>query len=155
MTQRSSIVFAVLSVAAALHWCVATQGNEAKGGKKLNLKSSYFDKPILLRGRTVSLAIELDNRGGGKGTISLDPNIRDEKTRTSTRMGFHPVDVTLNVVKGENAEKKGRKLYKISAEKLKLDQLLLVIPTEANTPCWLVIAGKGAVEDIIVMREKE
>ena len=99
------------------------------------------------------LSVELDGKGGGTGWLSFDPNKRSRGLYgidQYTLIGVQPVRVTLKVVRDENQAEKGRRMYEVSGGQS--GRLCLVFPAETTSPCWLVIAGTGGVEDMIVMR---
>jgi hypothetical protein len=155
MSNRSFVGFVLLPLAAVMFWTTTMRGGEPKSNRKFELQSQYLEKgmdPLEPGGakiRTIFLLVELDDKGGGKATLLLDRN---------TRGGGALIDmiqksVTLKLVKDEDAVLKGRQLYELSGYKSR--QLLLAVPT-ANRPCWLVIAGKQGVEDMIELyRQKE
>ena len=123
------------------------RSDDLKGVQKLKLSSG----PIVTGRKPIGLAIELDGKGGDKGTFAQDPNSYDEKG-LGTLIGWEPVNITLKMVKDENADKKGRLLYEITGSNL--GRMLLVIPANSDGPCWLVFAGKEAVVDIISLQRK-
>jgi len=102
-----------------------------------------------IRARTVGLEAKLDGKGGGTGTLTLDPNL--VSGRASTAMGIWFVKLTLKEVKAGESAKKGRQLYEVSGEGLEA-RLFVLVPTKGDGPCWLVIGGEEGIEDMIEMR---
>jgi hypothetical protein len=154
MSNRSFVGFALLPLAAVMFWSPAMQGGEPKGSRKFEVQSQYLEKGVDLLApggakiRTIFLFVELDGKGGGKGTLLLDRNTRGGGALIDMIQESYP----LKLVKDEDAAEKGRQLYEVSGYKSR--QLLLAVPT-ADRPCWLVIAGKQGVEDIIELYPKK
>jgi len=124
-------------------------GDEKNGGT-LTLETAHFENSILKIAKTVGLEAKLDGKGGGTGTLTLDPNLVRGKASTAIRVWY--VKVTLKEVKADESAKKGRQLYEVSGEGL--DRLFVSVPAKGDGPCWLVIGGKEGIEDMVEMQRK-
>lgn len=107
-----------------------TQG--LSGSRKIALKTVYLHD-VLEKAHCVMLKGELDDRGGGKGKLILDPNtcsLNDFGDRANcTKMAYIVYDVTFHGVKLADPSGMERKLYEISGAKL-ANKLFLVVPTK-------------------------
>lgn len=142
--------FAFLSASTTL------QAAEEKNGATLALETAHFAKPIVtmtgnLGAKTVGLEAKLDGKGGGTGTLTLDPNL--VVGRASTMMRIWSLKVTLKEVQADESAKKGRQLYELSGKGLE-ERLLVSVPTQGDGPCWLLIGGKEGIEDMIELQRK-
>ncbi len=157
MFARNWLIFPVaLGYAAFLGVSAAPCAAEEKQGTPLVLETAHFEKPIVtmtgkVGAKTVGLEAKLDGQGGGTGTLTLDPNL--VVGRASTLMRIWSVKVTLKEVKADESAKKGRQLYELNGKGLE-EHLLVSVPTKGEGSCWLLIAGKQGIDDIIELKRK-
>lgn len=120
-----------------------------EGKTKLSLKTDYlFAKFEIIKDyrkvHSLTLHASLDEKGG-QGVLACDPTRRDHNefgdTTGSTDIAPHQVEVTLERVKRDDPEKKGRRIYEIKGKDLKGQVFLVVSPTEAE-PNRLIVRGK-------------
>lgn len=138
------------SAALAILWPLAElRARDEKGVKTLCLETKHFQHAITGTAKTVGLDVELNGKGEGKGTLHLDPNLW-LNDKVSTLIRVDSVKVTLKEVQADESAKKGRRVYEISGKGL--DRLRLMVPTNADGACWLMIGGKEGPEDIVEMR---
>jgi hypothetical protein len=130
----------------------ALRAGDGKDRKTLRLETAHFKNALIDGAKTVSLWAVLDGKGGGKGTLVLDPNLWGEDGWTSTTMATWEVKVTLQEVKDDEHARKGRRSYQVKGDKV--GRLLLVVPAKGGGSCWLVIVGKDGVQDVIEMWQK-
>jgi hypothetical protein len=115
-------------------------------GTQLSLSSGYGGYRLLGgKARSVHLSATLDDKGGGKGTLSLDPNLKvfdlfGEMIGT-TDMAVRELPVTLEEVKVKDPPRGGRRLYEIKGHGL-TNRLFLVLPAEGTATYRLVSADK-------------
>lgn len=106
--------------------------DDLTAGRKIALKTVYLHN-VLEKGHGIMIKGELDNRGGGKGKLILDPNtcsLNDFGDRANcTKMAYIFYDVTFKGVKLADPSGMERKLYEISGAKL-ANRLFLVVPTK-------------------------
>src|SRR5262249_24889185 len=146
-------------LAAALAGLLLTEfqvGADDKQFEKLTLKSSYSGKVLIAVARRVSLSVTLDEKGGGSGTLRLDPNIREGATSTLAEIRDIPVRVQL--ARDEEQATKGRRLdeLKRTGPEGKVEEggerWFLVKPLREGMPYWLVFADKdGKFQDVLVL----
>ena len=130
---------------------LALQAADKDRGASLVLETAYFDRPILGSARTVTIEVNFDGKGGGKGTLTLDPNIRSGGV--STLMADTQVKVTLKKVEDAKYGKDGRQVYEISGKGL--EPVRLAVPEKSDRPVLLLIVSKdGKVEAIDMVRKK-
>jgi hypothetical protein len=125
-----------------------------KSSERLTLKSGYSGKVLVDGARSVSLSVTLDTKGGGSGTLTLDPNLRDGLK--STTIAIREVPVRLRLVQDEGQPGKGRRLYELKRTHAKVEEgghrRFLVRPLKKGMPCWLVVADKdGKFQDILLL----
>jgi hypothetical protein len=150
MASCASFTLAMVFGATAIFGPSATlREGDKKGSQALNLETKHFKQAIISNAKTVGLEVKLDGKGSGKGTLSLDPN-RRYNDGLSTGIAVTLVKVTLKEVQAEEQANKGRRIYEISGKGL--DRLRLMVPTKSDGVCWLLIAGKDGIEDIVEMR---
>jgi hypothetical protein len=96
-------------------------------------------------GHWLRLNVTLDNVGGGKGTLVIDPNSQGFNDfgdpRGVTEIATFSVDITVEAVKVEDPAQKGRRLYELMGSELKTRLFLVVSPREAG-PSRLIVRGK-------------
>ena len=125
---------------------------EIKPAEKLTLKSRYTGKVIVDGARQVTLSVTLDEKGGGLGSLTFDPNIYENGT--ATQIAIHKYLIRMQPVRDEEYAAKGRRLYELKREILEdslgKDRLkdepvrwFLVIPEKPGTPSWFVLADQG------------
>jgi len=129
---------------------------EDKPPEKLVLKSGYSEKVLVEGARRVSLSITLDEKGGGSGTLTFDPNIRNGET--STQIAIKEIPIRVRLARDEGQAGKGRRLYELRRAELEGQpeeeraRWFLVRPLKEGMPCWLVLADKdGKFQDILVL----
>jgi hypothetical protein len=149
---RMSVLAAVLAGLAAVEPPARADG----GRTELSLRSKYSGDPLVAGARRVGLSVTLDGKGGGSGTLTLDPNIRDGET--STQIAIREIPVQVRLVSDDAHAAKGRRLYELrgTGPEGKPDdgngRWFLVRPVEGEAPCWLVFADKdGKFSDILVL----
>ena len=127
-----------------------------KPPEKLALKSGYSGKVLVGGARRVSLSVVLDEKGGGSGILTLDPNIWDGER--STAIAIREIPIRLRLAQDEGQAGKGRRLYELKragpegqAEEGG-ERWFLVRPLKEGMPYWLVFADKdGKFQDILVL----
>jgi hypothetical protein len=129
---------------------------EDKPPEKLALQSGYSGKVLVDGARRISLSVVLDEKGGGSGTLTLDPNIRDGER--STQIAIQEIPIRLRLAQGEGQAGKGRRLYELKRTGPEGqpeeggERWFLVRPLKEGMPCWLVFADKdGKFQDILVL----
>src|SRR5262245_60969385 len=127
-----------------------------KPPEKLSLKSGYSGKMLVDGARRVSLSVTLDAKGGGSGTLTLDPNIRDGAR--STTIAVREIPIRAQLVRDEEQAAKGRRLYELkrTGPEGKVDESgerwFLVRPLKEGRARWLLFADKdGRFQDILVL----
>jgi hypothetical protein len=127
-----------------------------KPSEKLDLKSGYTGKVLVDGARRVVLSVTLDDKGGGSGTLTLNPNI--VAGGRSTLIAVRDIPVRLRLVQDEGQAGKGRRLYELqrTGPEGKVEEggerWFLVRPLKAGAPCWLVFADKdGKFQDILML----
>jgi hypothetical protein len=125
-------------------------------GPQLSLSSGYGGYGLLGgKARSVHLSATLDDKGGGKGTLSLDPNLKvfdlfGEMIGT-TEMAVRELPVTLEEVKVKDPPRGGRRLYEIKGHGL-ANRLFLVLPAEGTATYRLVSADKdGKAREVLLL----
>lgn len=137
---------------------VAVRADDPKAERTIQMESKYISKGIIGTAKTIGLEVKLDGKGGGTGTLTLDPNHRSGQL--STLMAITDMKVKLQEIKPDETGNKGRQLFEISGKKLEkeldkgVDRLLLMVPKNEDAPCWLLLLSKEGVEDMIQMRRK-
>jgi hypothetical protein len=149
MTKYSSSAFALVLVSIAS--LVATFAPSLRGaddkeaGTKLSLSSGYGYGFLWDEARSVHFTATLDNRGGGKGTLSLDPNHKEFNqfgdVTSSTDLELRELPVTLEKVEVKDQPKGGQRLYEIKGDGLG-NRLFLVVPAKGGTTYRIVGADK-------------
>jgi hypothetical protein len=110
-----------LAIAATAADSTARGADEKDKDTKLSLSSGYGHGLPGTRARTVHLSVRLDKKGGGKGTLTLDPNYLGidqfgDFTGWSTAIGVRSEIVTLEEVKFKDQPKGGRRLFKVKGQ---------------------------------------
>jgi hypothetical protein len=117
---------------------------------KLFLTTDYLSERIdvaktPLGGHWLRLNVTLDNVGGGKGTLVIDPNSQRFNhfgdPKCATEIATFSVDITVEAVKMEDPAQKGRRLYELKGSELETRLFLVVSPLEAG-PSRLIVRGK-------------
>jgi hypothetical protein len=123
---------------------------------KLALSSGYGHGLPGTRARSVHLSATLDDKGGGDGTLILDPNRLEidrfgDFTGKSTTIAVQELKVTLEEVKLKDPPKGGRKLFEVKGHRLD-KRLFLVIPPKGWTTYRLVTVDKeGNGLDVLLL----
>lgn len=145
-------------LAAALAGVVATKLQARADGKqlgRLDLKSGYCGKILVHGARRVTLSVTLDEKGGGSGTLALDPNYTDGIR--STAMAVQEIPVRLQLVRDEEQAAKGRRLYELrragDEDQVEAgDRWFLIKPLKEGTPHWLAVADRsGKFQDMLML----
>jgi hypothetical protein len=161
MAKWSSLALALVLASAAASVGVLGPGVRGADGKdtgtRLSLSSGYGHG--LLGWRSVHLSATLDGKGGGEGTLSLDPNFKEfdwfgDFTGISTAMRGRELRVTFEEVKAEDRLKGGRRLYEIEGHGLD-NRLFLVVPAQGGTTYRIVRADKGGRPQEVLLLEAE
>lgn len=124
---------------------------------KLTLQSGYSRSVLVDWARQVSLSVVLDEKEGGSGTLTFDPNIHDEWG--STCIAIQDIPVRVRLVQDDGRAAKGRRLYELKpvGEEGRVSEggehWFLVRPEKAGLPCWLVFADKGGKFGDVLMLE--
>jgi hypothetical protein len=117
---------------------------------KLSLTTDYlFDKLNVVKSslgaRKFYLDVTVDEKGG-KGKLTCDPNSEDRNEfgdpTGSTEIAYYPMDITLERVKLDDPEKKGRRVYEVKSGDLTSKVFLVVSPKDAG-PSRLIVHGKA------------
>jgi hypothetical protein len=91
------------------------------------------------------LNVTLDGKGGGKGTLTLDPNRQDHNAfgdpTSVTEIATRALEVRLTALRTADPAKKGRILYEITADKLTSRLFLVYSPGKAG-PHRLILADR-------------
>jgi hypothetical protein len=134
-----------------------------KKAEELNLRSEYSDAPLLKGGREVGLAVTLNEKGGGSGILTLDPNIQREDKNgiiSKTLLPDAVISVQLKLIQDKAETAKGRRLYELrEVENGKVDtgrvRWYLAVPLKEGAPCWLMSADEnGKFQDIVMLRHR-
>jgi len=151
----------VASVVMAAHPAVRAD-NDAKEDAKVVLASGYSAKGLLpakgIVARSLRLTVTLDDQGGGKGTLALDPNLKTfdsfGRAKSSTLMAFETWNVTFEQVEREEKQADGRKAYEIKGHKLDAS-LYLVTPAKDSTTYRLIVSSdKDRARDVLLLEAK-
>ena len=131
------------------------------GDEKLALSTEYLFQRIELSDRSmgahlIHLQVTLGEKGG-KGQITLDPNINDfdafGDVAGSTEIGYHPIEIMLSPVAKEDPAKKGRRLFEIHGVGGQ-GRLFLVVPPEKTGAHRLLVATKdGTVKHVFSLHQ--
>ena len=152
----STALFLVVAVMAADN--TARAADEKDTATKLSLSSGYGQGLPGARARSVHLSATLDDKGGGKGTLSLDPNRKEFNqfgdVTSSTEIDFQELSVTLEEVKGKDQPKGGQRLYEIQGHGLG-NRLFLVVPAKGGTTYRLVSADKEGKGQAVLLLEAQ
>ncbi len=127
-------------------------------GAKLSLSSGYGYGLLWDKARSVHLSATLDDKGEGKGTLALDPNLKGfdqfgDMTST-TQIAVRELQVTFEEVKGKNQPKDGRRLYEIKGHGLD-NRLFLVVPAKGGTTYRIVSADKEGKGQAVLLLEAQ
>jgi hypothetical protein len=163
MTKCSSPAFAlVLASVASLAAVIApgVRGADDKGpGTKLPLSSGYGHGLPGGKARSVHLSATLDDRGGGKGTLFLDPNLKGlnqfgDFTGATTAIAVKEVRVTFEEVKVTDQPRGGRRLYEIKGHGLN-HRLFLVVPAKGSRTYRIVSADQeGKAREVLLLEHQ-
>jgi hypothetical protein len=161
---KCSLLASIITLASIASLAVGIgPGERAAGdrdtGPRLSLSSGYGGYWLLGgKARSIHLSATLDGKGGGKGTLSLDPNLKEfdlfGKMIGTTEMAVRELPVTLEEVKVKDQPKGGRKLYEIRGHGL-ANRLFLVLPAEGTTTYRLVGADKDGEAREVLLLEAE
>jgi hypothetical protein len=145
-----------LAVVAVAVENTARSAEEKDKSNKLSLSSGYGHGLPGTRARTVHLSVTLDDKGGGKGMLILDPNYKEidqfgDFTGKTTAIALRELKVTFEEVKFEYQPKGGRRLFEVKGHRLD-NRLFLVIPPRGSTTYRLVTADeKGGGQDVLLL----
>jgi RNA polymerase sigma factor (sigma-70 family) len=125
---------------------------------KLSLGSGYG--AVEIKGapswRRMRLFATLDDKRGGKGTLSLDPNFEEFNqfgdVTSVTQIAIRKLPVTLEVVKVKDQPRGGRTLYEIKGHGL-VNRLFLVVPPKGPTTYRCILADKDGKAQAVVLLE--
>jgi hypothetical protein len=137
-------------------------GEDREKAVKLSLSTGYseagYPARILLgeewKGPAqLTLSVTLDGKGGGEGTLALDPNQKAldsfGKVKGGTLLGFEPWKVTFKQVE---AIDDGSRLYEIEGQKSDRRLSLLVPPPGATTYRLIVADKDGRAREVILLQ---
>jgi len=146
-------------LAAALASFVLVDGPgraEDKRGEELNLMSRYSGKVLVDGYRRVILSVTLDEKGGGSGMLTLDPNIHEGESSTAIAVQY--VKVRAEAVADAENDTKGRRVYELKQTgpegkvETGVERWFLVRPLKEGAPCSLIFADKdGKFRDILML----
>jgi hypothetical protein len=145
-----------LAVAAIAADNTARGADEKGKDTKLSLSSGYGHGLPGAKARSVHLSVTLDNKGGDKGTLTLDPNYLGidqfgDFTGWSTAIAVRSEIVTLEEVKFKDQPKGGRRLFEVKGHGL-ANRLFLAIPPKGSTTYRLVTVDKeGKGLDVLLL----
>src|SRR5262245_43914833 len=131
----------------------------ARHGLRLRLTSGYSRDGLLgpnnPSSRTLELKLQLDSRGGGSGTLTVNSNYvtYDEfgKVRLTTLLHCGPRPVMLQQIVGSCLDPDdGSCSFEISGHGQK-GRLFLVVPRYRTSCCRLVCAGPSQDKHVIVL----
>ncbi len=127
-----------------------TASAQGAGERTIKLTSGYHAEGLFPGARQVGLSATLDGKGGGKGVLSLNPNVIEGFR--STLLPIEEVKIALEVARDSGQAEKGRQLYHIKGEGL--GQLLLDAPMDGQGPYWLIRVDQEGTSQRIPMRER-
>lgn len=152
MKRRTWFALALLCMLIGLYEAPArTHAASEKEGATLRYESAYSEQPLLRHAKTIGLEVTLDGKGGGRGTLILDPNTR--RGKVSTLIAQEMVKVTLKQVEDEKHAKEGRQVYELQGKGL--DRVRVAVPVKENEPSMLLIGGNDGKINVIEMRRKQ
>jgi hypothetical protein len=156
VTCITVIVFAAFAAFAAVIGPGVRGADDKDTGTKLSLSSGYGYGLLWNKARSVRLSATLDGKGGGKGTLSLDPNFEKFNqfgdVTSFTEIDIQELLVTLEEVKVKDPPKGGRRLYEIKGHGLD-NRLFLVVPAKGGTSYRLVSADKEGKGQAVLLLE--
>jgi hypothetical protein len=128
-------------------------------GTQLSLSSGYGGYRLLGgKAHSVHLSVTLDGKGGGKGTLSLDPNSKVFDPFGvmigSTEIAVWDVPVTLEEVKVKDQPRGGPRSYEIQGHGL-AKRLFLVLPAGGTATYRLVSADRNGSAGEVLLLEAE
>jgi hypothetical protein len=139
-----------VGLAALVLVSAARRATAEEEGARLSLTTGYlFERVDVAQrrfgGHWLRVDVTLDNSGGGKGRLEIDPNIQGYNAfgdpTSVTEMAPLSLDVTLEAVKVDDPANKGRRLYELKGQGINARLFLVVSPREAR-PSRLIVQGK-------------
>lgn len=136
-----------------------TATEPARGaGTKVMLGSGYVGRPLLsAKGpRSIRVKATFDDKGGGAGTLELDPNHINldyhGNSTSTTLLSIAEVKVTFESVKNKEKPDQAKRLYEVKGYKLADHRLYLVKAHEGWTTYRLVMTNRdGAVVEVVLL----
>jgi len=146
----------VAPLLAGICWFLAVPASSSKAvagnaGTRLSLTTDYLFARVDVAktpcgGHWLRLHVALDEKGGGKGKLVIDPNSHGFNKfgdpTGATEIATFSVDITAEAVKLEDPAQKGRQLYEIKGKGL-TGRLFLVVSPRGAGPSRLIVQGKG------------